>query len=343
MRYQESSDRSAELLRLVLPHMARHGGVYHPTHYAVWYEYLATVNPPLKAELDGRLAAPQPLAGNDVLELYRRHVESRNSEYTERVQQGLQALLQQLGRVADSADHETEDYSRSLADAVGRLTEDLDAKGLGRLIRDLAARTEAARATTDAMREQIASSTREIDALKEQLGELRSEAATDALTRLYNRRGFERAAATLLAGRPAGLAGCSVVMGDIDHFKRVNDTYGHLLGDQVLKGVAQVIRTTLAETDLAARFGGEEFAILLPGIGLEDALRVAEKIRGNVTRARVRRQGTNEYLDQISISLGVASATGDETLEALIERADRALYRAKESGRNRVETLSQAA
>ena len=343
MRYQESGDQSAELLRLALPQMARHGGVYHPTHYAVWYEYLATVNPPLKAALDGRLAEPRPLESAEVIALYRRHLATRESQHAEQFQQHLQTLLQQLGRAAESAGQGTEAFSRSLADAVGKLTADLDAEGLGRLIHELAASTEAARSSADTLHAQVAASSREIAALKEQLGELRNEAATDALTRLHNRRGFERAVAALVADRADGLGRCAVIMADIDHFKRINDSFGHLLGDQVIKGVAQIIRDTVGTAGLAARFGGEEFALLLPDAGHAEALRLAEQIRGNVTRARVRRQGTSEYLDQISISLGVACAQAGEILEQVIERADRGLYRAKESGRNRVESVGQAA
>jgi diguanylate cyclase len=343
VRYHESGEQSAELLRLVLPHMARHGGVHHPTHYAVWYEYLAALNLPLKSAMEERLAQPEPMCSADVVELYRRHLATRDAEYAERMQQRLHAVLRHLGQVADSAGHEAEDFSHSLAAAVDRLTDELDAEGLGELIRDLAVHTASVRASAEEMRVQIAASTREIADLKEQLEQIQTEALTDPLTRLRNRRGFERASARLLDGRPTALAGCSVLMADIDHFKRINDTYRHLLGDQVLKGVAHILGEVLKRTDLAARFGGEEFAILLPDTALGDALHVAERIRLAVSRARIQRSGQSEYIDQITISLGAACAVSGENLEQLVERADRALYRAKQSGRNRVESLSQAA
>jgi diguanylate cyclase len=134
-----------------------------------------------------------------------------------------------------------------------------------------------------------------------------------------------------------------MLMGDIDHFKRINDTYGHMFGDQVIKGVAQIIHATVKGGDLAARFGGEEFAVFLPDTSLEDAVALAEKIRSSVGRMRIKRSGTQEFIDQITISLGAAGGRIGEGLEALIERADKSLYRAKQTGRNRVESLSAAA
>ena len=161
-------------------------------------------------------------------------------------------------------------------------------------------------------------------------------AVTDPLTGLYNRRylesHFERMSDRLKEeGKPI-----SLLMLDIDHFKQVNDTYGHDAGDQVLKEVAQRIVSNLRGFDTAVRFGGEEFVILLPDSPLSTAVGGAERLCESMSSASVLVTNNGEAIS-ITASLGAATMmAGEETLEELLRRADAAMYQAKESGRNRV-------
>jgi diguanylate cyclase len=190
---------------------------------------------------------------------------------------------------------------------------------------------------------QIETSVQEVAELKKQLGVVQSEAITDPLTALLNRRGFDRCVTALVAASEPGLAGCTLLVGDIDHFKRVNDTYGHVFGDQVIKGVAQIIQRVVKGNDVAARLGGEEFAVLLPNTPLHGGITVAEQIRAGVANTRIKKSGTNIFVDKITLSVGVAVGGESDTLESLIERADKAMYHAKQTGRNRVESDAAAA
>ena len=131
--------------------------------------------------------------------------------------------------------------------------------------------------------------------------------------------------------------GHCLLLGDIDHFKSVNDTYGHLLGDKVIKFVAKVFKDGTKGQDLAARFGGEEFAVLLPDTPLSGATAVAENLRKAVEAGRLRRTDTGEAVRQVTISIGATILLPGEPAGATISRADAALYRAKQGGRNRVE------
>jgi len=133
----------------------------------------------------------------------------------------------------------------------------------------------------------------------------------------------------------ASVAPC-LVTADIDHFKRINDTYGHSFGDQVLRAVAQVVKACTGQHYVAARTGGEEFAILMPGSSVPDAATLAEKIRSAVSRSRIRRQGAEETLAKVTLSLGVTLYRAGEEMREFLERADRALYTSKEQGRDRV-------
>jgi len=130
----------------------------------------------------------------------------------------------------------------------------------------------------------------------------------------------------------------SLLMIDIDHFKKFNDRYGHQTGDLVLKEVAMVIRDSLRASDIVARYGGEEFAVVLPGVDRDDAMIVAEKIRKTIEKHNIVQEYGKEVL-HVTVSIGVATLTFGMTRDQLISEADRALYRAKGEGRNRIATI----
>ena len=165
---------------------------------------------------------------------------------------------------------------------------------------------------------------------------LKALANTDPLTRLSNRRHLFTALNNELERSQRSLSSCSLVMVDVDHFKNVNDTYGHQLGDEVLIAVASQLQECMRIYDLAARFGGEEFALLLPDTDPEQAATIAERVRVIVESMEF--EGELKPL-QLTISAGVATFPGPDvvTVDDLIRVADHSLYRAKDAGRNRVE------
>lgn len=165
------------------------------------------------------------------------------------------------------------------------------------------------------------------------LEQARREATHDPLAGLANRRALDTALAErILAGRPFVL-----LLVDIDHFKRINDTYGHPTGDHVLRELARLLARRVRDSDTVARFGGEEFAMLLPDTTLSKGERIAEKVRTAVERHALRRNTDPERTIHITASVGVAEYQPGERTSDLLDRADVALYRAKHNGRNRVE------
>ena len=132
----------------------------------------------------------------------------------------------------------------------------------------------------------------------------------------------------------------SLLIIDIDYFKKFNDTFGHQIGDQVLKLLAQTLTSSIKGQDLAARFGGEEFCVILPGTGVDNAVKLAEIIRNKVGKKQVLNRKTGESMGQITVSVGVAEFSYGEPLSQLILRADEAMYTAKRTGRNRVVSQS---
>lgn len=167
----------------------------------------------------------------------------------------------------------------------------------------------------------------------QEISELRKAAGIDPLSGLLNRRSFLYAAAMLMAEQSARLGQVAVIMADIDFFKLVNDNHGHGAGDATIRKVGEILTSSVREQDLVARFGGEEFVILLAGASPNAVLATAERMRRNVQQTPV------EYHNvtiRITISLGIAVASArDGDIQTIIESADHALYRAKQRGRNR--------
>ncbi len=166
---------------------------------------------------------------------------------------------------------------------------------------------------------------------------LESQSMTDALTGIENRRSFDLKleAEYLRAGRSRG--SLSLLMIDIDHFKEFNDNFGHPAGDETLRSVAHLLRSELRAHDFLFRYGGEEFAVILPGITMKGAYVLGERFRRTVQRAPWKKRA-------ITISLGAASVEEEMKSPAdLLQAADRALYRAKQTGRNRVCTAADVA
>ncbi|MNR22763.1 Response regulator PleD [compost metagenome] len=161
-------------------------------------------------------------------------------------------------------------------------------------------------------------------------------ATKDKLTGLYNRHHGEKTLRDAFWRAQADGASLSLIIADVDHFKRINDDFGHLAGDRVLVDIAGILQRAVRGQDAVIRWGGEEFVIVLADCGLGDATHLAERIRSHVHAHR------DAEIGSLTLSLGVAQFVPGETLDALIARADAALYDAKRSGRNRLSVSRKA-
>jgi len=177
--------------------------------------------------------------------------------------------------------------------------------------------------------------TKEADEIKKKAEKLEQESLHDELTGVNNRKAYDNKVTETIAGLKRYNVPSSLILCDIDHFKRINDTYGHIVGDLVLKKFIALVNEKLRATDFLARYGGEEFTIILPHIPLDKARAAAESIREHIYKS-VFSYKENEIL--LTISIGVSTFRKDDTASSVFERADRALYLAKHSGRNIVKT-----
>ncbi|MGE0558560.1 MAG: GGDEF domain-containing protein [Burkholderiales bacterium] len=338
-RYNESRENSGELLRMIIPMMSAHKAGLHPVSYAAWYEYAAGINPPLKEAIDRMLTAKQTLDDEAVYQLHERFIAGTSDTGTEKLRHELQRLISEISGQAATTGEQARAYTLSLDRFSQVLRPDAKPAQLRDAVNSMIEDTGEMRSKAGALQERLEQNAREIESLRSELQRVRSEAMTDPLTGIANRRGLEQAVADIRASGSGGLAGCSLLALDIDHFKKCNDSYGHLFGDKVIRTVAQILQANVKGRDLPARIGGEEFVVLLPATPLDGACVLAERIRSTIAAGRIRRNN-GELIGNITLSIGVAHYRNDETLKDFLERADQALYDAKNGGRNRVSIFS---
>jgi diguanylate cyclase len=309
-----------------------------PQNYAVWYTYAAGTVPELNRTLDILISNHQPLTPELNAELYGRFFDTTGQLSILHDTGGrLRHIVDQVRRQIDSAAGDATEFGRTLGDfsaAIG----DGEAQNIRALIGDLVVETQRVAARNHSLEERLTKASGEVNELKRSLESVQREARTDALTGIPNRMSFDQRLRD--AARDAMEQGeaLSLLLADIDHFKRFNDTFGHQIGDQVLRVVARTLTDSVKGRDTPARFGGEEFAIILPQTELAAASVVAEQIRIGLTRRKLVGRDKRDDYGSVTLSFGAATYRPGEPLGALVARADAALYRAKRQGRNRVAT-----
>jgi diguanylate cyclase len=334
LHYDDSLEKSAEYLRQAIQLMSRQKAALHPVTYAVWYEYVAGRNQALRQAIDSLTQNGKQLDEAATNALFRKHVAELDEATAQRVTTGLQKVMADISQSTSQAGDQADQFGSVLAkwtESAGGVETDQD-HGVGTLL-DHTRRMQGA---IGALKGKLDDSHREIEQLRQEVKRAREDALADGLTGLANRKAFDMALATCLAGTGNQETGPSLLITDIDFFKKVNDSYGHVFGDKVIKAVAQILKDNVKGKDTAARFGGEEFVVLLPETPVNGAAQLAERIRGMVERLRIKRLDKNEAIASITVSLGVATYRKGETPSEFIARADTALYDAKHNGRNKV-------
>lgn len=337
IEYADTPQRAAERSSAVLQLLKRHDARPNPRNYAIWYAYVAGAAPDLTKALDILQSNRTEYSEELGRELWERYFDSQLPERSVGdVGDRLRGQVDEVVRILEESMSGSRAYGTALRSAAGQLADVNALDAVKGVIASLAAETQAMADRTRALETRLENTGREVDDLRRALDASRREAMIDGLTEIANRKAFdarlrESAIQAMEAGEPL-----SLLMADIDFFKKFNDTHGHQMGDQVLRLVARVLSESLTGRDLPARYGGEEFAIVLPGTAIAGAVAVGDKIRERVSTRQLVRRSTQEKLGGITLSIGAAQFRMGEPLGEFIERADAALYRAKTAGRNRV-------
>ncbi|HEY1723528.1 MAG TPA: GGDEF domain-containing protein [Magnetospirillaceae bacterium] len=312
-----------------------------PPRFTVAYLYYAGDIDDLVRVMD-RLVNHEKLNAQTADEVHeqffgRRIEEAELREASKRIETTVSQVVEYIDSAADNAEH----YGTVLAGFTD--TAQQSSPELGKAMSTVLDETKQMAETNRGLEEKLQASSREIVQLREHLERLEREASMDGLTGVANRKRFDVSLRQEIATANREQSQVSLLMVDIDFFKKFNDTYGHLLGDQVLRLVARYLTDCIKGNDLAARYGGEEFAVILPRTRLDDAVHVAEQIRSHVASKKVVNRRTGEALGKITLSIGVGEYKTGETPSELIHRADEALYLAKKAGRDRVMSETQLA
>lgn len=308
-----------------------------PRNFEIWYEYVSGYNADLSDAINSILKSRAVMTQDEMEQLYDRFLSPMR--HAQRVDTINTRMIDELSGVLSllaTASESSQAYRADLSGAESRLDALASPEGLRGVIHDLVAATRRVEETNRALEVRLRQSRSEIEMLQSNLDAVRAESLTDPLTSLANRKFYDQCMARYLAEADEGAGPFALVVTDIDHFKKFNDTFGHLTGDQVLRLVAQAVKQNVKGFDMACRVGGEEFAIILPQTGLRDAVTVAEHIRRAVMTKELVKRSTGENLGRITISLGVSVYRLGDTAASLYERADQCLYAAKRGGRNRV-------
>jgi len=333
MGHDQNRERSAEIFRLVVGFMGRQQAGFYPESYRLWYEHAAGINPALSRALDERLASAAPLTDADVRQLHLQHIVPQERDAIERAQARLVALMREASVAISQTGVHAAQFGETLSESSQRLRSLPALETVQAIVAEVLTETQRICAENRSLAQQLNVSAQEVVTLTHHLERAQADAINDPLTGLLNRRGFEQAIGKVFESTTQ-LPGASLLLADLDQFKQINDSHGHLVGDQVLRAFAQVLRSRIKGADIAARLGGDEFAVLMPDTILAGAMAVAEQIRSKLLQGRLRLLDREETVGSITVSIGVAHSEAASSLDQLLQSADAALYAAKNAGRN---------
>ncbi len=308
-----------------------------PENYAIWFQYVLGENEALIKEIEAIVKNELGFTKENNSYLYNKYiVNNRGQRVLDEANVNAQKILVEALRVVSGFSKETKNYNQDTDKYLENISHEFgDNEDVKSIFKELIDATANLRKSGENIAHKLEESTKEINDLRKNLQQVTIEAQRDFLTGLFNRKSFERLIDEQMLTAKENNSELCMLMIDVDHFKKFNDKFGHLLGDEVLKIVARTLTDTLKGRDVVARFGGEEFVAFLPETPIEGALKVAEMIRGSIADKGLKRKDTGETFGSITVSIGVSRFRHDnDTLPTLIKRADDALYISKDTGRN---------
>ncbi|MBW3695932.1 GGDEF domain-containing protein [Vibrio sp. T187] len=336
---KDEFQKSTANLKKAVPLMMKNRVSTTPANYALWYTYVDNAIPQLNQDMDNVLeqyGICPPSAGE---QLYNNYVAAKAETNMRDLRASIEVLVTEVASSMNDTIADTSAFSEMIDKSFGELSQ-FDNEGMSidevmGLVRHLVSESRDIRHSTQFLNSQLNNASSEIAKLKSQLMEVQKDAMFDSLSSLYNRRSFDNDLRTLCETNQTM---CLILL-DIDYFKNFNDTYGHLFGDTVIKSLARKLQLSCREGITAYRFGGEEFALIVPNKSLRIARQFAETNRRAIEKLSIKDRRSGQQVANITASFGVTEFKPGDTAESLIDKADKLLYEAKSLGRNRVMPL----
>lgn len=310
-----------------------------PPFYELWFRYFEG-DPEIVRAIDNYQGVFDDITCH---KFYKRYLSaSARDDAVRKVSDQVQQAIVELAGMLGTVQSATTEYGETLGSVTNQIEKAESIEDLGTVVTSILQDTKKMVEKNQELEVQLTSSSETVSELRKNLDNVKREAMTDGLTGIANRKAFDKAISDQIEDATTNGTPLCLLMIDIDFFKKFNDTYGHQIGDQVLRLVARALVDNVKGRDMAARYGGEEFAILLPETPASAGVKVADMLRKAVESKEVINKTNNENLGRITLSIGVSEYHKDEGISAFIERADAALYQSKKSGRNRVTSAEPA-
>jgi diguanylate cyclase len=338
-RLEQEFAEADRLAEAALGHARKHGSPPRPNVYAVWYTYATGTDKALSERLDSALTKDGAVDLGTIEQIYEEHfLQRRLSSGMTRIGEELESELTETLRLIRDGLGSNRAYVGSLKkaqDQIGMLGQNNKAK---KLLMPLVDASQDHVAETETVGAELIRARAQVEDLKRELNLLRDSAYLDHLTQIANRRHMDDVLEREIAEARRSATPLCFALGDLDHFKALNDGWGHQIGDALLKHFAALIRKNVKGQDTPARYGGEEFAIIFPRTALFGAGHVVDRIRQLLNETEFVRNGDQSPIGRVSVSFGVTQLRPGDDSASLVRRADILLYAAKRKGRNRVET-----
>ncbi len=332
--YTRAVEIAAEVFKLV----EKYCSPPHPQNYKIWFSYVENKDPRLRRQIDKAVSSSGVLSEFDATQIFQDCIASKDEFASAQEQAGrkMTDACTALMTMLDSHIAVNYGYTSALASANVKMKAEPTPNNLKAVINTLLQENKKMRHHTNKLTNRLDKSKKQLNNLTNDLEKIRESSLIDPLTLVGNRKKFDTAlAAQLSKGKQDGTEFC-LILADLDHFKQINDNFGHLVGDAVLKVFAKVMVNNVKGQDIVARYGGEEFAIILPNTAIKGAILVAELVRKSFESQDLQVTENGKAIGKITASFGVAQFRIGDKADTIFSRADRQLYNAKNEGRNRV-------
>ncbi|MCX4190468.1 GGDEF domain-containing protein [Methylophaga sp. OBS3] len=331
--YGDAFQQASENLRRTLPLVNRYKTPITPVNYAVWYEYVSGNNQALINAIDTRLNKGDEITQELTQYLYEKYVLMGMPERLEQTNNGLRLVVDNTISNINRAEITAGDLASDLNQSHSLLENCQDIDDIKNVLSGILENTRKLSESSSGLKQELAESTQEILKLRSELEAVKQEARLDSLTGLLNRNSFSKEIAQLCR---TGQVKFALMVFDIDNFKQVNDRFGHALGDKLLQFFGTTLQKRCDDLHIAARLGGDEFCMLLLHSNPHEAHTIAEAIRSSLEESRLKKKDSHESIGEVTVSIGISMFTPGDTPSSLFERSDKALYTAKQNGRNQI-------
>lgn len=329
MSIRDNFDEATKFSQATTEFLETHQIPPSPINYSVIYLYSSKRNDSLTAELDKHLASSKTIDLILLEQLYEKYISNAHlieNEILAPIEKSLATTINKINAQVDSNNN----VSSNLERAERVLANQDYHQSIQNVMNYIISSISESQQQHNELSQELTRTCGEVNFLKAKLETARNEAMIDALTGLFNRRGCD----VKLKDIEIEQVHSSLII-DIDHFKAINDNFGHFIGDKVIQRIANIIQLNINKDDIAVRFGGEEFLVVMVNKTKNQAFELAEKIRLAVKKLKLIQKGSQKYLPQLTVSVGVAQRQTELNWHDLFEQADTALYQAKNSGRNK--------